>query len=466
MPVAAILRQPRLGLRRRPALRAARRLWRSGRPEAPGRRGARARADGASSTSSTTISGRTGTISHLYAPRLLRCRRARRRGALRSTTTARRCAASSSRTRSTGSRSTASTACGSMPSTRSATDPTPHILEEIAAGCAHGSSDRHVHLTTEDDAQHHPPARARRRGRPRLYTAEWNDDCPPCRARARDRRAARATTRTTPTSRRPSWRARWPGLRLPGRAVAVPRRQPRGEPSAQLPPTAFVDFLQNHDQIGNRAFGERLTALAEPEAIELLTAILLLSPQIPLLFMGEEWGETRPFLFFTDFHGELAGRARGPAQRVPQMAAIQRPENCAPASPTRMRSRPSRDRASIGVRRSERRSAGAWRWCAGCSRCARREIVPRLAAVQGGAALVREVDGRVIRVTWNLGGERYGVVANLSSEARPLAARITEGLRNDDRLIFELPEGAARRLDAGELPAWSCAFSLATGQQR
>ena len=81
----------------------------------------------------------------------------------------------------------------------------------------------------------------------------------------------------------------------------------RGEPSADLPPTAFVICLQNHDQIGNRAMGERLTQLADPQALRAATALLLLSPQIPLLFMGEEYGSTTPFLFFTD-HNEAFGR--------------------------------------------------------------------------------------------------------------------------------------------------------------
>ncbi|MBB3900432.1 malto-oligosyltrehalose trehalohydrolase [Roseococcus suduntuyensis] len=85
---------------------------------------------------------------------------------------------------------------------------------------------------------------------------------------------------------------------------------PRGEPSAHLPPTAFVLFLQNHDQVGNRAFGERLPALADPEALAAATALLLLCPQIPLLFMGEEWGATAPFLFFTDHNAELAPLVR------------------------------------------------------------------------------------------------------------------------------------------------------------
>lgn len=88
------------------------------------------------------------------------------------------------------------------------------------------------------------------------------------------------------------------------------RGHARGEPSKHLSPTSFVLFLQNHDQIGNRAFGERLINLAEPEALRAATALLLLSPMIPMLFMGEEWGAREPFLFFTDHHGELADAVR------------------------------------------------------------------------------------------------------------------------------------------------------------
>jgi maltooligosyltrehalose trehalohydrolase len=85
---------------------------------------------------------------------------------------------------------------------------------------------------------------------------------------------------------------------------------PRGMPSAHLPSTAFVLFLQNHDQIGNRAFGERLTTLVEPRALEAAIALVLLCPQIPMLFMGEECASRTPFLFFTDHHGELAEAVR------------------------------------------------------------------------------------------------------------------------------------------------------------
>jgi maltooligosyltrehalose trehalohydrolase len=86
--------------------------------------------------------------------------------------------------------------------------------------------------------------------------------------------------------------------------------KPRGSPSSALPPTAFVLFLQNHDQIGNRAFGERLTMLADPRALEAATALQLLAPQIPLIFMGEETASEAPFLFFTDHNPKLANAVR------------------------------------------------------------------------------------------------------------------------------------------------------------
>lgn len=84
----------------------------------------------------------------------------------------------------------------------------------------------------------------------------------------------------------------------------------RGEPSSHLPPTAFVLFLQNHDQVGNRALGERLVHLTDPRALKAATGLMLLGPMIPLLFMGEEWGSKQPFLFFTDYNDELAQAVR------------------------------------------------------------------------------------------------------------------------------------------------------------
>jgi len=85
---------------------------------------------------------------------------------------------------------------------------------------------------------------------------------------------------------------------------------PRGEPSAHLPLASFVAFLQNHDQVGNRAFGDRITDDASPAAVRAAVAIVLLAPWTPLLFMGEEWAATTPFQYFCDYEGELADAVR------------------------------------------------------------------------------------------------------------------------------------------------------------
>jgi len=80
---------------------------------------------------------------------------------------------------------------------------------------------------------------------------------------------------------------------------------PKGSDPAGVPLSRFVFCLQNHDQVGNRARGERLARLADPAALRAATALLLLVPETPLLFMGQEWAPSTPFLYFTDHHGEL-----------------------------------------------------------------------------------------------------------------------------------------------------------------
>jgi maltooligosyltrehalose trehalohydrolase len=77
--------------------------------------------------------------------------------------------------------------------------------------------------------------------------------------------------------------------------------RPRGTPSADLPGDRFVIFLQNHDQVGNRPQGERLGVLLPFEAVKLAAGLMFVTPAVPLLFMGEEYGETSRFQFFTSF---------------------------------------------------------------------------------------------------------------------------------------------------------------------
>src|SRR6267378_5362693 len=77
--------------------------------------------------------------------------------------------------------------------------------------------------------------------------------------------------------------------------------RPRGTPSADLAGEHFVIFLQNHDQVGNRPQGERLGTLVPFEAVKLAVSLMFVTPSIPLLFMGEEYGETARFQFFSSF---------------------------------------------------------------------------------------------------------------------------------------------------------------------
>jgi maltooligosyltrehalose trehalohydrolase len=79
----------------------------------------------------------------------------------------------------------------------------------------------------------------------------------------------------------------------------------RGTSPTGLPPWSFILCLQNHDQVGNRAFGTRLNQQIEPAAYRAATALLLCAPELPLLFMGQEWAASTPFLFFTDHHADL-----------------------------------------------------------------------------------------------------------------------------------------------------------------
>jgi len=76
------------------------------------------------------------------------------------------------------------------------------------------------------------------------------------------------------------------------------RKRRHGSPSGHLPPSEFVVFSQNHDQVGNRFLGERLSSLVDMKKLKLAAAWVFLSPYVPLLFMGEEYGEVAPFLYF------------------------------------------------------------------------------------------------------------------------------------------------------------------------
>jgi len=87
------------------------------------------------------------------------------------------------------------------------------------------------------------------------------------------------------------------------------RRRRHGRTPAGLPATRFLGYLQNHDQVGNRATGERSSMLMSADLLKVAAALVLLGPSVPMLFQGEEWGASTPFLYFTDHDDPELGRA-------------------------------------------------------------------------------------------------------------------------------------------------------------
>jgi malto-oligosyltrehalose trehalohydrolase len=187
----------------------------------------------------------------------------------------------------------------------------PDILNElsVAVGQLTAETGRHIHLVLENGdnrASLLAPAQDPPDGR---YRAQWNDDYHHawhvfltgedagyyCDYGDVEKHVARTLS---------------DGFAYQGDPSPHRDGEKRGEPSTTLPRGAFVNFLQNHDQIGNRPIGERLSVLANPAALEAALAVLLLQPSPPMLFMGEEWGATEPFPFFCDFKGELADAVR------------------------------------------------------------------------------------------------------------------------------------------------------------
>lgn len=185
----------------------------------------------------------------------------------------------------------------------------PAFLQELARRVRSRALPRAVHLVLENERNEARWLQRDGSGCAQLYDAQWNDD-------------VHHVLHVAASGESEGYYAHYcsdDGTQL-GRALSqgfVFQGEPmgehfpsRGEACTHLPPTAFVSFTQNHDQIGNRAFGERLGALASREALRAVTAACLLTPQIPMLFMGEEWESARAFQFFCDFGAELAEQVR------------------------------------------------------------------------------------------------------------------------------------------------------------
>jgi malto-oligosyltrehalose trehalohydrolase len=277
------------------------------------------------------------------------------------------------------------------------------------------------------------------------YRAQWNDDYHHAWHRLLTGEAGGYYEDYGPDPRRHLARVLGSGFAYQGEPSPHRHDCTRGEASGSLSPLAFVNFLQNHDQIGNRPLGDRLSAHASEAAMTAALAITLLAPMPPLLFMGEEWGSTCPFPFFCDFQGALADAVRKGrreefkaayaefAHAIPdpleeatsRMAML---DWGAPASPSG-RKRLALVRDLLAIRR--------------------REIVPRLADASFAAT---ELEACVLIADWSLGdGDTLRLLANLSGgEAnRP----------PNFRPLRPIWGGEPAQL----LPAWSVFWSMGAG---
>jgi malto-oligosyltrehalose trehalohydrolase len=280
------------------------------------------------------------------------------------------------------------------------------FLPEMAAEIRAAFTGRHIHLILENE--HNNPSLLRAMPGANGYDAQWADDWHHC-VHVMLTGESEGYYGDFPNPAAQLARCMAEGFAYQGEASAYAGGAARGAPSAYLPPGAFVICLQNHDQIGNRAMGDRLTTLAHPRALCAAIMLLLLTPQIPMIFMGEEFGARTPFLYFTDHNDELAEAVRrGRRQEFAHFAAFSAPSARAqipdPNAPATFDACvPSHDDPAIESLYHT------------CLALRARHIAPAIAgAVSLGAAALGD---RGVRAAWRLGnGARLTIAANLGAE--------------------------------------------------
>jgi malto-oligosyltrehalose trehalohydrolase len=308
-------------------------------------------------------------------------------------------------------------------------------LDEMAAAVrATVEPDRHVHLVLEHDGN---AAEHLRRG----FDAQWNDDAHHV---LHVLLTGEADGYYADYAERPADRlARClrEGFVYQGDPSPYRQGRRRGSPSADLPPSAFVSFLQNHDQVGNRPFGDRLVERVDPAALQAAVALQLLCPQVPLIFMGEEGASRTPFLYFTDHHSELAKAVReGRRREFAGFTGFQAGET-AEAIPD-----PNAERTFEASRAEDDPACGE----------ERRALYGRLLALRA-ALLAPHLDGAramaacsvgpaAVAARWRLAnGAVLDLLCNLANE--PCEVEQSTG-----DLLFESRAGIAEQVRRGRLP--------------
>lgn len=235
--------------------------------------------------------------------------------------------------------------------------------------------------------------------------------------------------------------------------------QPRGEPSAGLAPSAFVFFLQNHDQTGNRAMGERLISLCGARGLRAAVAVQMLAPHIPLLFMGEELGATMPFQYFTSFDDVgLAQAVRDGRRR--EFAGFR--EFSDPQARQRIpdpNDKKTWERCKVQVDPQDK-NAMFWRdYYERLLRLRREFVIPHLGGAQSDC--VRILGDLCVLARWRLGdGSLLSLYCNLSGDDVEMPE---DAARADESIIFESEVAAGAAWLSGRMPATVTVATVARG---
>ncbi len=320
-----------------------------------------------------------------------------------------------------------------------------HLVDEIAQAIAAGPGrEREVHVVLENDRNE--TRRLRHSRGAAGASAQWNDDWHHA---AHVLVSGERDGYYRDYAERPAWhlaRALAEGFSYQGERSEHRRGNPRGERSSHLPFESFVAFLQNHDQVGNRALGERLGALASPETLRLAEAALLLAPSVPMLFMGDEFGATTPFLYFCDFEGDLARAVR--EGRRGEFAAFERFAGATESIPD-----PNAEETFLASKLDwsqalEPAHREALTRCRALLALRREHIVPRLEGTARGASFAAE-GGGAFAVDWTLGdGSRLHLRANFGAGTASLG-------RAPGTLLY-----AAGECNDGALGPWSGTWTI------
>src|SRR6185437_14421970 len=326
----------------------------------------------------------------------------------------------------------------------------PHILTEIAHAVRSGPGrERPVYLVLENLANE-----ARRLGSPgaaNAFDAQWNDDSHHCLHVLVTGESDGYYEDYRDRPHRLLCRSLAEGFAYQGESSRHLGR-PRGELSALLPPSAFVNFLQNHDQVGNRVRGERLSQLAPAQALRAAAAVLLLAPSPPMLFMGEEWAAPEPFPYFCDFEPELAKKVRQGRRREFAHFQGQMPDPGDPATFASAHLQWTRLEEATHARMFDHyRRLLAIR---------RRDIVPLLPRISGGACVAFDPSG-AFAVDWRLRDDGVlHLLANLRDASAPVVGRPA------GRMIFATHPGIRAAFGRNELAPWSVTWLLERSRVR